>query len=83
MNASYVLSVPKRWSVQGQLSDGPLLIHPSTDVMLEVSARGYKTWSYSDSSNPSRPLPLRLESGEQRSLRIDLEAQKSGALTDR
>jgi len=82
VSAYYKLSVPKRWQRQGELSY-PLLIHPSTDVVLEVSARGYKTWFYSDPSNPSRPLPLRLESGEQRSLRIDLEAQTSGALTDR
>lgn len=82
VSASYKLSVPKRWERQGELSY-PLLIHPSTDVMLEVSASGYKTWFYSDTSNPSRPLPLRLESGEQRSLRIELEPEENGAPTDR
>jgi hypothetical protein len=79
VSASYKLSVPKRWQTQGQLSH-PLLIHPSTDVMLEVSASGYKTWFYSDASNPLRPLPLRLESGEQRSLRIELEPEENAAL---
>jgi hypothetical protein len=78
VSASYKLSVPKRWQTQGQLSH-PLLIHPSTDVMLEVSATGYKTWFYSDASNPLRPLPLRLESGEQRSLRIELEPEENAA----
>jgi hypothetical protein len=48
--------------------------------MLEVSATGYKTWFYSDASNPLRPLPLRLESGEQRSLRIELEPEENAAL---
>jgi hypothetical protein len=28
---------------------------------------------YSDPSNPSKPLPLRLESGEERILKIELE----------
>jgi hypothetical protein len=51
--------------------------------MLEVSARGYKTWSYSDASNPLHPQPLRLESGEQRSLRIELEPEENGAATER
>jgi hypothetical protein len=82
VSASYKLSVPKRWERQGELSH-PLLIHPSTDVMLEVSASGYKTWFYSDESNPSRQLPLRLESGELRSLRIELEPDEKGASTDR
>jgi Carboxypeptidase regulatory-like domain len=82
VSASYKLSVPKKWERQGQLSY-PLLIHPSTDVMLEVSASGYKTWFYSDASNPSRPLPLRLESGEQRTLRIELERVENGALPNR
>lgn len=82
VSASYKLSVPKRWARQGELSH-PLLIHPSTDVRLEVSATGYKTWFYSDESNPSRQLPLRLESGEQRSLRIELELDENGASTDR
>jgi hypothetical protein len=82
VSASYTLSVPKRWQTQGQLSY-PLLIHPSTDVMLEVSARGYKTWSYYDASNPLHPQPLRLESGEQRSLRIELEPEEKGAATER
>jgi hypothetical protein len=82
VSAFYKLSVPRGWQRQGQLSY-PLLFHPSTDVMLEVSASGYKTWFHSDASNPSRPLPLRLESGEKRSLRIELEPEENGAPTDR
>jgi hypothetical protein len=74
VSGSYKLSVPRRWETQGEISY-PLLIHPSTDVMLEVSAKGYKTWFYSDASNPSHPLPLRLASGEQKSLKIELEPE--------
>lgn len=35
----------------------------ATEAIVEVSAKGYKNWFYSDPSNPSRPV-LRLESGE-------------------
>jgi hypothetical protein len=48
-------------------------------MTLEVSAKRYKTWFYSDVSNPSHQLPLRLESGEQRPLRIELEPEGNGA----
>jgi hypothetical protein len=49
------------------------LIPPAVEITLEVTAGGYKPWFYADASNPSRPLPLRLESGEQKSLNIELE----------
>jgi hypothetical protein len=44
----------------------------ATETVVEVSAKGYKNWFYSDPSNPSRPV-LRLESGEERSLEVQLE----------
>jgi len=80
VSAHYKLSVARKWEVSGELLD-PLLIHPLTDVMLEVSAKGYKTWSYSDPSNPARPLPLRLDPGEQRSLKVELEPEANNAST--
>jgi hypothetical protein len=49
------------------------LIPAAVEIILEVTAGGYKPWFYADASNPSRPLPLRLESGEQKSLDIELE----------
>lgn len=81
VRAHYKLSVPKRWEVSGELSY-PLLIHPLTDVMLEVSAKGYKTWSYSDPSSPARLLLLRLESGEQKLLEVELEPEANDAPTE-
>lgn len=45
--------------------------------------RQRQTLFYSDASNPSRPLPLRLESGDQRSLRIELEPEENGSATHR
>jgi hypothetical protein len=43
----------------------------ATEVIVEVSAKGYKNWFYFDPSDPSRPV-LRLESGEERSLEVQL-----------
>jgi hypothetical protein len=47
-------------------------IVPTTDFLFEVSAKGYKNWYYSDPSEPSRPV-LRLESGEERTLEVQME----------
>jgi hypothetical protein len=46
-------------------------IRAATDVLLEVSAVGYKNWFFSDPSDPSRPV-LRLESGEEKTLNAEL-----------
>lgn len=35
-----------------------IFITPSTDYILEVSARGYRDWSYAEQHNPPRPLRL-------------------------
>lgn len=42
------------------------------DLIVFLSARGYKTWFYTVASNDSRPV-LRLQPGERRSLNIELE----------
>jgi hypothetical protein len=47
-------------------------IPPATDVIVEVSAEGYKNWFYTDPSDSSRPV-LRLESGEEKVLEAELE----------
>ena len=47
-------------------------IPPTTDVVLEVTATGYKPWVYTDDAMPSLRT-LRLESNEQRSLHVELE----------
>lgn len=51
------------------------LIPPVTDVTLEVIAEGYKPWLYADPSNLSKPLPFRLESGEEKNLDVELEPE--------
>jgi hypothetical protein len=49
------------------------LIPPSNEVTMEVIAEGYKSWVYADPSNPSKPLPFQLESGEEKVLNVELE----------
>jgi hypothetical protein len=46
-------------------------IRAATDVVVEVSATGYKSWYFSDPSDPTRPV-LRLESGEEKTLNAEL-----------
>src|SRR5262249_10538441 len=41
-------------------SDHRLMLPPGKDVTLQITAEGYKPWTYVDSSNPSQPLPLHL-----------------------
>lgn len=57
---------------------GPLnfrwLIPPAVDLTLEVTAQGYKPWFYS-AAEFSNQWPLRLESGEERTLTIELEPE--------
>jgi hypothetical protein len=59
------------------------LIPPAVEVTFEVTAEGYKPWSYADPSNPSQQLPLRLESGERKSLDIELEPEAIRRTTER
>ena len=53
-------------------------IRPNSDVILEVSAPGYKTWFYTDPTTESQRT-LRLESGEQRSISVELEPDPQDA----
>jgi len=59
-----------------------ILIPPATDLFLQVDADGYKPWFYPDGlgtvvflegRRAQQPLPLRLESGQQKSLNIEME----------
>jgi hypothetical protein len=61
-----------------------ILIPPALDLFLQVNADGYKPWFYPDglgtvvfleNHRVQQPLPLRLESGEQKSLKIELEVE--------
>jgi hypothetical protein len=56
------------------ISDGESRVTVPTglDLLIVVSAQGYKGWVYTDPYNPTRPV-LRLRSGEQKVLDIELE----------
>jgi Carboxypeptidase regulatory-like domain len=54
---------------------------PEKDLIVTISKRGYKNWLYSDPSDLSRPAFLRLQSGEQRELAVELEPQPKDAAT--
>ena len=49
-----------------------MIVPTACDLVVAVSAPGYKGWVYTDPSDPSRPV-LRLSPGEQRKLDIELE----------
>lgn len=49
---------------------------PDCDLVIIVSASGYKGWVYTDPSNPSRPV-LRLAAGERKQLDVELEPEST------
>jgi len=61
-------------SVFSSGSDGQIIVTIPTelDLVVIVSAKGYKGWVYTDPSNPARPV-LRLHSAESRTLDVQLE----------
>jgi hypothetical protein len=52
----------------------------ATDLTVFLSSPGYKTWFYTDAFSDSRPV-LHLQSGERRSLEIELESDPENAVT--
>lgn len=47
-------------------------ISPLFDILLEVTAKGYKNWFYSNPADPSDPT-FRLESGERKTVQITMQ----------
>lgn len=56
------------------ISDGRILLAVPTecDLVMIVSAEGYKGWIFTDPANPARPV-LRLRSGERKAFDVQLE----------
>jgi hypothetical protein len=50
-----------------------MLLPLEADVILRVSAEGYKDWFYPGTSEESQALPIRLQSEEQMSLDVELQ----------
>jgi len=51
------------------------LVAPDKSLVITISANGYKTWTYHDPSDPSRPATIRFEPGEERKLLVELEPE--------
>jgi hypothetical protein len=55
-----------------------LTVPPSCDLVVMVTANGYRGWVFADPSNPSRPV-LNLAAGQRRQLDIRLEPARTGS----
>ena len=55
--------------------DRRAIVPPEKYLVLIISAKGYKKWLYHDPADPSRPAFLRLQSGEEKELFVELEPQ--------
>ena len=66
-------SDPNNWISMSQKANYRVLVPPSVEVTFEVSAPGYQTWYYGGSSDPLKRAPIRLKSGEEMRLNIQLE----------
>lgn len=51
------------------------LVPPEKYLVITISARGYRNWTYKDTSDPTRPPFLRLDPGEEMELLVELEPQ--------
>jgi hypothetical protein len=56
-------------------------VRPGFDVMIQVSAPGYKTWYYIDPDDPSQPV-LRLQAREDKTVDAYLEPKPPDASTE-
>lgn len=76
INTSFLLrraSDADNWISMSQKADYRVLVPPSVEVSVEVSAPGYKTWYYGGPSDTLRRPPIRLESGKEMKLDIQLQ----------
>lgn len=71
------ISDPDNWISMSERPEYRILLPPGTDVSLEVSAPGYKTWYYGGASDTLKRPPIRLESGKEMKLDIQLEPEEN------
>jgi Carboxypeptidase regulatory-like domain len=67
------ISNPGYWISMSQKADYRVLVPPSVEVSVEVSAPGYKTWFYGGPSDTLNRPPIRLDSGKE--MRLDIQLQ--------
>jgi hypothetical protein len=76
--ASFLLrriSDPGNWISMSQKADYRVLVPPSVEVSVEVSAPGYKTWYYGGPSDALGRPPVRLETRKEMKLDIQLQPE--------
>jgi hypothetical protein len=61
------------WVSPGQDSDVPILVPPSIPTQLTVEAKGYVTWSNYDSNKANADALLKVKSGDEIQLTVELE----------
>jgi len=59
--------------------DERALVPPEKYLVLTISARGYKKWTYCDPADPSRPALIRLQPSEEMELLVELEPEEPAA----
>lgn len=67
---------PDNWISLAQQAEYRVLLPPATDVILEISAPGFKTYYYAGESDPLRRSPMRLASGVEMKFEIQLEPEE-------
>jgi hypothetical protein len=67
---------PNNWISMSQRPEYRILLPPGTDILLEVSAPGYKTWYWGGPSDSLGRPPIRLESRTEMKLDIQLQPEK-------
>lgn len=67
---------PDNWISLSQRPKYRVLVPASTDVSFEVSAPGFKTYYYGGASDSLKRPPVRLESGQEMKLNIQLDPEE-------
>jgi len=76
VNAGFVLrraSDPDNWVSLSQPAEFRVLVPPAMDIIVEVSAQGFRTWYYGGMSDPLKRSALRLASSEETKLDVELQ----------
>jgi hypothetical protein len=80
VNATFLLRRaldPGNWISESQRPDYRVLAPPDVDVLLEVTAPGYKTWYYGGTADALKRPPIRLESRKEMILDVQLEPEEN------
>jgi hypothetical protein len=82
VNAGFLLrraADRENWVSLSQQAGYRVLVPPSTDIIFEVSAPGYKTWYYGGDADSLKRSPLHLESSQE--IKVDVQLERDPALS--